>query len=250
MFKHEEKVLPIMEASDHTPFHVGEVVCADKRSTHALDQSALNNRGMRLLFLFLVNETYLNRTDRAIARMTGLSEGQVHTGRQQLIRLGMLDKSEDRIQIADKRKLLDLWIINYGRLIRSSLILGTYICKSSIEEILSQKLLTIFPNDRYAVGGVLGSDILVPFHHKLESHIYIKPEDLELVEHEFSLVPSKESNFTLFHLFSPEVIFHNTLSKISVAQPLLIYAELLHKRLISAEETESNIYDQYLENNQ
>jgi hypothetical protein len=239
-----------MEASDHTPFDIGEVVCADKGSTHTLDQSALNNRGMRLLFLFLVNKTYLNRTDRAIARMTGLPEGQVHTGRQELIRLGMLDELEGRVQLADKRKLLDLWIINYARHIRSSLILGTYICEHSIEETLPQKLLKIFPNNRYAVGGVLGSDILIPFHHDIESQIYIKPEDLEFVEHEFSLVPSKESNFTLFHLFSPEVIFHNTLSRISVAQPLLIYAELLYKHLINAEETESNIYDQYLENGQ
>jgi hypothetical protein len=236
-----------MGASDHTPVHIREIVCADKESTQAQLYSTLNDRGMRLLFLFIVNDTYLNRTDRAIARMTGLPEVQVHTVRQQLIRLGILLESGDRIQFSDKRKLLHLWIINYSRLIRSSLILGTYLCEPSMEEIFLQKLLTILPNDKYAVGGVMGSEILIPFPRNFESQIYIKPENLELIEYEFGLIPSNEPNFTLFHLFSSEVIFHKTSSKISVAQPLLIYAELLHKRLISAEETESDIYHQYLE---
>ena len=244
--KQREKCVLIMEGTGQTQIHAGEIACAEKELKHPLNRSRLNDRGMRLLFLFLVNDAYLKGSDLAIARMTGLSVSQVKTGLQQLIHLGILHRSDDVLQFINKRKLIDLWIINYGRLLRSGLILGNYYMEPSTEESLQEKLFTMFPDDSYAIGGVMGSDLLIPYQHETGNQIYIKREDIRFIESLFRLIPSKEFNITLFNLFSPEVIFHKTHSNISVAQPLLIYAELLHNRHISAEETMRIIYGQYL----
>ena len=57
-----------MERSGQTQIHSGEIACADKESKHSLNRSTLNDRGMRLLFLFIVNNAYLNGSDLTIAK--------------------------------------------------------------------------------------------------------------------------------------------------------------------------------------
>ena len=209
--------------------------------------SVFHPKGMQLLFILLTRDNSLNETVRVLAQAAGVSKDRVSTGLRSLQQTGIVYRTgKGSWQFSDMRSLLEQWLAGYHMRFRSSLILGAYKIAPSCEANFPERLSELLPANRYAAGGALGADLLTHYYRGMTTEVYIHPEDLVNVKSTFKLIPARETNITLFRLFSPDVVFQDAGTAVSIAHPLLVYAELLHTGDDRAAETAQMIYNRYL----
>lgn len=204
--------------------------------------------GMRLLFVLLAYPDRLNTTLRELKNLAGISFGQTQAGMKELKAKELVFKNKKgKLKFLDKKSLLEKWLEYYADRLRPKLILGSYKVAPSIESEISQKLNDLLKGeqDSYATGGSLGADHLLRYYRGPSTEIFIRPELLYKVQSELKLMEAKETNMTLFNLFSPLIIYKAN-TPFSVAHPLFLYAELLHQSVSRAHETAELIYNTYL----
>lgn len=147
----------------------------------------------------------------------------------------------------DKKALMEKWIGFYEDRLRPKLVLGSYIIAPSVEADITDRMNNLFKHQKnaWAAGGGLAADLLIHYYRGPSTEVYIRPDFFNEVKSGLRLLPAKESNITLFNLFSPLVIY-NTGTPVPVAHPLLIYAELLVQGTSRSRETAELIYNNYL----
>ena len=248
-----EKGLNFIDVQGNAHIHIKNFLFIDREGRKPVSvpqekyPSIFNPKGMQLLYILLIDKTKLDATVRTLASLAGVSKDRASSGMRELRRTGrIIETAKNHFLFSDKQSLLEQWLSHYNERFRSSLILGSYRMAPSIEENLPVILASTLPGNRYAIGGARGSDLLIPHYKGLTAEIYIQPEDIATVQKALKLIPSAETNITLFRLFSDEVIFHETDIPYSVAHPLLIYSELLFRKSDRAEETAQLIFDQFL----
>jgi len=202
---------------------------------------------MQMLAIFLIDPKSVNQTVRELATRAGLSKDRVSVGLRLLKEKGWLIRSgKGQYRLSEKRKLFDQWLMNYGERLRPKMIIGTYKVAPSSENRIEAMFTEVFRGKEksYAFTGTFGAERLVHYFRGKTTEIFVTDDIIETIREKLKLIPSKEPNVTLFNLFSPVIIFEH--KEISVAHPLLIYAELLYQGGDRELETAKIIYDRYL----
>ena len=203
---------------------------------------------MQLLFILLKNPKLLDSTVRELADLSAISKDRVSTVLRDLKAEGYTQEiSKRQNRFVNIKVIFDQWLANYSYRLRPKLVLGSFKIAPSIMENLPGNLHDIFFNEKkdYAIGGCLGADLLIQYYRGPTTELFIKPELFEKVKTILKLLPAKETNVTLLNLFSPEIIYNESMPTL-IAHPLLIYAELLYQGGSRYLETAGMIYNQYL----
>ncbi len=217
-----------------------------ERQTSALFQP----KGLRLLYILLVKKESLNQTVRQLAKISGISTGRVVQILKELREKGYIFKNNSgQFQFANTQKLFEQWLANYGDRLRPKLVLESFKILPTLVDKIPFMLKDAFsdsPAD-YAIGGSLGANILTSYYRGHTTEIYVRPAILTRLKETLKLMPARETDVTVFNLFSPYVIFESEKTGFSTAHPLFIYAELLHQGGSRERETAQIIYNTYLE---
>lgn len=218
-----------------------------KQEQMARPGSLFQPKLMQLLAILLIDPDAVNQTVRELEVRAGLSKDRVSIGLRLLKERGwLIHSAKSKYRLSEKRKLFEQWLMNYGERLRSKLVLGIYKIAPSTENRIESMLTEIFrcKEKSYAITGSLGADQLLHYYRGKTTEIFITPDMIGDIRKALKLISSKESNFTLLNLFSPEIIFEK--EDACVAHPLLIYAELLYQGGERERETAGMVYDQYL----
>jgi hypothetical protein len=219
-------------------------VKAEKRHT-ALFQP----KGLQLLFILLTDRSAINQTTRVLRARAGISLERTVSAMKELKDKGLIHEIEKKqYQFRDRRSLFERWLADYGDRLRPSLALGSFRMPPSVQSQVPEILTRVFANqpDSHAIGGSLGAHLLTSYYRGHTSEIFIRSESLDEVKRGLRLIPGRDTNVTLFNLFSPEVIFHTERTPYSVAHPSLLYAELLYNGGEREREAARMVYEGFL----
>jgi hypothetical protein len=209
----------------------------------------LQPKGMRLLYVLLTEKGALNQTVRLLRARAGISLERTASSMRELQDRGYARTVARReLVFVNKKALLELWLANYGDRLRPGLVLGSFKMPESIGRDATGILQSAFGGkpQSYALGGSLGAYLLTGYYRGLTTEIFIREGMMGEFKKRLKLIPAKQTNVTLLHLFSPSVIYTGKAASEPVAHPLLIYAELLYQGGDREKETASLIYDRYL----
>ena len=244
-----------IDAQGNGYIHIKDIIYVEKEGKKPVIPeerritSIFNPKGMQLIFTLMAEPHRLNQTVRELAKETGISKDRVSTGLRDLQKMSMILKTQGGwMKFADKKALLEQWLANYGDRMRSKLVIGNYKILPRYMNELPQRLKKLFSNhpESYALSGTLGADRLIPYYKGKTAEIFVKPALLNDLVNELKLMPAREHDVTVFNRFSDGVIFQQKKTPVSVAHPLLLYAEMLYQGGSRALETAGMIYNRYL----
>ncbi len=206
-------------------------------------------KGMQLLFILLTDKEAVNDTIRTLAKKANISNDRAFAVMNELKEKGfILETGKRENRLINIKSLLEKWLINYGDRLRPKLFLGAYKVSPVLIDSLEDELNVAFGEQvkTYAFGGSIGADILTDYYRGSSAEIFIKPDILEKVRMTLKLLPARETNLTLFNLFSPKLIYGKVKINYPVVHPLFIYAELLYNGGGREINTAKRIYNEYL----
>nr|WP_315246570.1 type IV toxin-antitoxin system AbiEi family antitoxin [uncultured Flavobacterium sp.] len=201
---------------------------------------AFTKTGLQVIYLFLIDEEWVNRPYREIAKRTGTGLGNINNifnGLAQEGYLLQLTKNEQRLE--NKKQLLEKWILEYEKRLKPTLHIGTFRFLRE-EDFYNWKGIHLKNQKTYWGGepaGALYTDYLRPE----ELTIYTAEEWNDLIRH-YKLVPDKNGNVKVFKKFWAQDIVNE-----NAVHPLLAYADLINKGDRRCTETAQRIYDEYLQ---
>ncbi len=194
---------------------------------------AFTKTGLKVIFHLLANADLINRSQREIAKTTGVALGnipQIITG---LKKTGFLIPLNRNTYVWEKRsELLNRWIDGYATVLRPTLVKSRYKIRDDWHNIKLHKGVS-------AWGGEPAADILTNNLRPEKLILYTKEEKTELIG-SYRIIPDINGELEVLDMF-----WNNTTGD-TIAHPILIYAELMitgGKRNI---ETAQIIYEKYI----
>ncbi len=199
----------------------------------------LTKTGLKIVFLILTQETFINRTYRQIAQTAGVALGVVNQTFQTLKNLRLIvPKTKDQYILTEKKTLLDKWLVGYEEKLKPTLHIGnfTFIDRN---DFLNWKTM---PLDLATTtwGGEPAADLLTN---------YLNPEILTLYTTEaignltkkYRLVPDKLGKLKIYRRF-----WMTTEATTNTVPVLLVYTDLVNAGNPRCAEAAEKIYDEYL----
>ena len=205
--------------------------------------------GLRVLYALLTQAPENWGGYRDIARASGVALGSIAWIVRELKAKGYLrQERRDQWRLAQKRKLLDLWVEGYGARLRPNLLIGRYQPSESNIEQTVRVLGSELEDEKisWVLTGGFAADILTR-HFRGEQLSFFAPEwPLELTRR-LKWLPSERGPVTVLRKFSPLVAYNLESPHLQpIAHPLLIYAELIFQGRERELETAKILYDKYL----
>lgn len=201
---------------------------------------AFTKTGLKVVYQFLINEEWINRTYRQIAEQTNTGIGNVNnifTGLKQEGYLLQLNKEQYKIE--NKKKLLEKWIIEYEKRLKPTLAIGTFRFLKE-DDFYNWKKLQL-QNGKTWWGGEPAGDLLTNYLRPEELTLYTTETRGDLMKN-YRLVPDSNGNVTVFKKFWENDEVNN-----NVVHPLLAYTDLINKGDRRCTETAEKIYDELLQ---
>lgn len=168
----------------------------DGHTTKPLRDTKLKNRaftktGLKVVFLFLHDETWLNRTYREIAEAADVALGNIKYVLDGLREHGfILAKTQNVMQLKNRDKMLDQWITAFADELKPRIIKGRYTFINKETE-QNWKDMNLGPDTVW--GGEPAADLLTHNLKPLNYIIYTRRSRGELMKN-FKLMPDKEGN--------------------------------------------------------
>lgn len=201
---------------------------------------AFTKTGLQVIYLFLIDEEWINRPYREIAELTGTGLGNIKNifnGLEQEGYLLHLTKNEQKLE--NKKQLLEKWILEYEKRLKPTLNIGTF--RFLKEEDFYNWRGVPLENQKTYWGGEPAGALYTDYLRPEELTIYTAEEWTDLIRH-YRLVPDKNGNVKVFKKFWK----HDLVNKNTV-HPLLAYADLINKGDRRCTETAQRIYNEYLQ---
>jgi hypothetical protein len=201
--------------------------------------------GLQILYALLTRPSLASMQYRALVQRSGVALGSVARVMSELKEKGYLQKRRaNEWHLLQKKELLDIWVGGYANRLRPKLLLGQY---QPPERDLSQTLSNLETELRkqsidWCLTGGFAADRLTQHFRGNQLAVFIDalPEDFI---RELRWLPSPNGPVTLFRKFSRSVQFEQLLT---VAHPLLVYAELVFSSRERELETAKIVYDRWL----
>ncbi|MCX6271031.1 MAG: type IV toxin-antitoxin system AbiEi family antitoxin [Bacteroidetes bacterium] len=200
---------------------------------------AFTKTGLKVLFLFLLDEEHLNRPFREIANLAGVALGNINYVMNDLRVNGFIQVNKDgKNRILNKPELLQKWMGAYNERLKPVLEIGRF-------RFLKADNLVDWRNIQMKAGktcwgGEPGGAILTDYLRPEIFTIYTDEDRSEMVKN-YRIVPDPAGNIRVFKKFWKFLQnFEN------VAPPLLVYVDLLNTGDSRCIETAKLVYDRFL----
>ncbi|MGH7267775.1 MAG: type IV toxin-antitoxin system AbiEi family antitoxin [Candidatus Rokuibacteriota bacterium] len=203
---------------------------------------------LQVLFVLLQEPTATRLSYRELATQSGVALGSVAGIMAELKRKGHLVRRRDGWELARRRALLDLWVSGYSERLRPALVLGRFQPpESDLTETLARVTDAAAARHlEYAVTGGVAADTLTQHYRGEQLTLFVSTWSRDLLQ-ALRWLPSARGPVMLLRYFSPAVASQRAGPRgIVLAQPLLVYAELLHDGSERAREVARQLYEQHL----
>lgn len=203
---------------------------------------AFTKTGLKVVYLYLTAEEWLNKPQRAIARQTGTGLGNINNVNHGLEKEGFLlqiNKDEKRLQ--NKKELLEKWMNGYTVNLKPALRLGRFRFLHENDYINWGKLTIDHLNTWW--GGEPAGAILTNYLQPGELTLYTTRNRNELMK-DYKLVPDQNGNITAY---TPFWTGEETPQYQNTVHPLLVYADLMNTGDNRCCETARIVWDKYLD---
>jgi hypothetical protein len=220
-----------------------------------LSRSKITVTTLKLIYILLKSPPILQATVGDIAAAAGIASSTVRRSFQDLYELGYLQRQRDgNYGIINYPKLLERWEMGYAESLRPKLIVEAFtpVGEGSFSDV-AERLMGGAKEGKFLLGGELGAAIATD---------YLRPQSatLHLVERvpqtsvklqvmaiaaKMRLKPSPKGNIVFVQQFGTQ----NTWSEDgmeTLADPLLLHAELLLIQDERSQETADRLYTQYI----
>ena len=201
---------------------------------------AFTKTGLKVVFEFLRNETWVNQTYQAIAEHTGTTAGNIYNIITGLEKDGyLLPITKKEFKLNNKKALLDRWITAYEEKLKPALRIGTFRFLQEDDFINWEKIE--LRQEKTKWGGEPAGDLLTHYLRPEILTLYTNEERGELIK-KYKLIPDERGNVHVYQKF-----WRLDENKLTVP-PLLAYTDLINTNDRRCRETAQKIYDEYLQN--
>lgn len=205
--------------------------------------------GLQVVFVLLTEPRAVSMSYRELAKASGVALGSVAQVVQELKAKGYLEqKGRDQWLLNRKRELLDFWLGGYGDVLRPKLVVGRF---QPPERDLDQTLVKLQKEAEatriaWALTGGFAAYLLTRHFRGDQLGFFVSEWPAGLTK-TLKWLPSHHGPVTVLRRFSPLVFFaRKDPSEISVAHPLLVYAELVFQGRERELEAAKLLYNRYL----
>ena len=201
---------------------------------------AFTKTGLKVIFHFLLNEQFLTKPYREIAKLTEVALGNINyviTGLKEQDYLIKLNKDEFRLH--NKKGLLEKWMAAYAERLKPTLLIGTFRFLKE-EDFAKWKNLPL-RNGKTWWGGEPAGDLLTNYLKPAELTLYTTETRNDLIKN-YRMVPDEKGNIKVFKKF-----WHDDERNDNVVPPLLAYTDLMNTNDRRCIETAQKLYEQYLQ---
>lgn len=200
---------------------------------------AFTKTGLKVVFHFLLDESWINMPHREIARKIEVGLGNINYVLNGLKETGFLVRlNKDEYKLVNKKELLDRWMTGYKERLQSALFLGTFRFLKA-EDFGEWKDLPIKQGKTWW-GGEPAGDIYTHYLRPGELILYTVETRAELMKN-YRLVPDVRGNVKVFKKFWYDEDQEN------VAPPILVYTDLMNTEDRRCIETAQRVYDEFLQ---
>jgi hypothetical protein len=201
--------------------------------------STLTPAGVQLMFHYLIDEKFLNRSIRHSAEMAGTTASNTHYINNRLLERGHLRiKTNGLYEFADKRKSIEEWAQAYQQKLKPKLLKGTFRFADA-KKFRYWQNITLGGESHW--GGEPAANLLTKYLKPSELTIYTNDPAVALMKR-LKLLPDLEGNVRLYRKF-----WHGSIDDGSAAvPPLLVYADLISTNDSRCIETAKIIYERFL----
>lgn len=202
---------------------------------------AFTKAGLKVLLMFLANETDINDTHREIAKNAGIAHGNVKHILDGLLEDGFaLPINNKELKLTNREQLLQKWITAYTEKLKPAIKIGNFKFNNP-NDFLEWKRITLAKNQTLW-GGEPAGNIYTEFLQPEYLTIYTLEKKAELMKN-YRLIPDQEGNVIVYEKFwklmDPNV---------NVVPPIIAYADLLATGKKRCLETAQKIYEQHIKN--
>ena len=207
---------------------------------HKTTNRAFTKTGLKVVYQFLLDDTWVNKTYREIAERTDTAIGNITN-----IFNGLKDESflipltKDTYIIENKIKLLEKWVMAYENKMKPNLAIGTFRFADN-DTFFDWKEIKLKKGETFW-GGEPAGDIYTDYLRPEELTIYTTEPRNELMKN-YKLIPDQGGNIKIYEKFWIADTAEN-----NVVHPLLAYADLIMKGDRRCTETAEKIYNEYLQ---
>lgn len=209
---------------------------------------AFTKTGLKVVFQFLLDETWINRTYRDIAEQTGTGIGNITNIINGLKQDGfLLPVAKNEYRINNKKALLDKWVAAYDLRLKPALKIGTF--RFLKEEDFNNWTTVPLIKDKTWWGAEPAADLLTNYLRPAELTLYTTETRNELIKN-YRLIPDEKGNVKAYEKFwkQEELDNHNYTAFDSAVPPLLVYTDLMNTNDRRCTNTAQKIYDEFLQN--
>jgi hypothetical protein len=200
---------------------------------------AFTKTGLKVIYQFLIKDC-INSTYREIAALTDTGIGTLNTIFNGLKEEGfLLQLTKNELQMENKKKLLDKWVMEYEKRLKPTLAIGTFRFLNK-DDFYNWKAIPL-KNGKTLWGGEPAGDLLTNYLRPEELTLYTKEERSDLMKN-YRLIPDLEGNIKVFKQF-----WIDEQENSNTVHPFLAYADLMNKGDRRCTETAQKIYDEYLQ---
>ena len=200
---------------------------------------AFTKTGLKVVFQFLLDKTFVNKPYRHIAELTETGIGNVTNIIKGLKQEGyLLTVAKNKYRFDNKPALLNKWVAAYDARLKPTLKLGTFRFLKA-EEFNNWKNLQL--NGETKWGGEPAGDVLTKYLKPAELTLYTTETRNDLIKN-YRMVPDEKGNIKVFKKF-----WHNDEGNDNVVPPLLVYTDLMNTNDGRCIETAQKLYEQYLQ---
>lgn len=208
---------------------------------------AFTKTGLKVLFQFLLDETWVNKPYRQIAEQTGTGIGNITniiTGLKQEGFLLPISKNEYRLH--NKTALLDKWVTAYDLRLKPTLKIGTF--RFLKEQDFNNWTNIPLLKDKTLWGAEPAGDLLTNYLRPAELTLYTNETRNELIKN-YRLIPDDKGNVKAYQKFwqQQELENHSYSTNDVAVPPLLVYTDLMNTGDRRCIETAQKIYDEFLQ---
>jgi len=201
----------------------------------------------QFLFTLLAQPEAIAWPIRKIADAAGIGKTMAAIGRQRLVRQGLIrPRTDGGYLVTDHKRLGEDFMIGYSQVLRPNLLIGTYRALERDPELLLRKLAASAKRSRvdWAVTGGPAAYTLERFYRGEDVPLFIRRLSSEL-QRELKLVPDAHGPVVVLRAFGNLLAWRNV-DDLVLADPWLIYAELLESGEPRALEAADQIREKYL----
>ena len=194
-----------------------------------------------MVFEFLRDEAWINKTYRQIAEHAGTAIGNINNIITGLLQEGfLLPVAKNKYKLNNRQTLLNKWVAAYDLRLKPTLKIGTFRFLKK-DDFANWKSLPL-RNGKTWWGGEPAGDLLTNYLRPAELTLYTTETRNDLIKN-YRLIPDEKGNVKACKKF-----WQYDGANDNTVPPLLVYADLINTNDRRCIETAQKIYDEFLQN--